>query len=105
MILLKIAGYNQQRLDRSCSGGGVSIYVKETMRLLIRNDIPSEKLEMLSVEVQPSNGIPFSLFADSDLQTLRLIFLPRQRRFFHILTRKLKEIMLMGIATVTYPLK
>ena len=37
----------------------VSIYVKETIRFLIRNDIPSENFEMLCVEVQPPKCKPF----------------------------------------------
>ena len=87
----EIAGYSQKRLDRSCFGGGVSIYVRETIRFLIRNDIPSENLEMLCVEVQPPKCQPFLLFAGTDPQTHRLVFLPRQREFFHILTRKPKS--------------
>ena len=39
----EIAGYNQQRLDRSCFGRGVSIYVRETIRVLIRN-VPPVKI-------------------------------------------------------------
>ena len=82
----EIAGYNQQRLDKFCFGGVVSIYARETIRFLIRNDSPSENLEMLYVEAQPSNCRPFLLFVATDPQTLQLVFLPRQRRFFHILT-------------------
>ena len=55
----EIAGYIQKRLDRSSFGAGVSIFVRETIRFLIRNDIHSENLEMLCVEVQPPKCQPF----------------------------------------------
>ena len=87
----EIAGYSQKRLDRSCFGWGVSVYVRETITFLIRNDIPSENLEMLCVEVQPPKCQPFLIICWYRPPNALVCILPRQREFFHILTRKPKS--------------
>ena len=51
--LTEITGYKQLRLDRSRSGGGISIYVRDTLKFQIRNDIPDESIELLCIEIQP----------------------------------------------------
>ena len=45
--LTEITGYKQLGLDRSSIDGGVSIYVRDTLKFQIRNDIPDESIELL----------------------------------------------------------
>ena len=49
--LTEISGYQQQRLDRTCNGGGVSLYVREPIKMTPRLEVPSEGLELLCVEI------------------------------------------------------
>ena len=49
--ITEITGYNQQHLDRSRFGGGVSIYVRNSIMYTSRYDIPHDNLEMLCIEV------------------------------------------------------
>ena len=39
--------------------GGISLYVRETLKLLIRNDIPGESIELLCIEIQRLKCKPF----------------------------------------------
>ena len=58
--ITEIAGYNQQRLDRSRFRGGVSIYVRDTIKFHARNDILNDNLEILCIEVHPPNSKAYS---------------------------------------------
>jgi len=57
--LTSIPGYNQVRLERSNHGGGVAIYIKENIRFKHRNDIPTNGLETVCIEVEPPKQNPF----------------------------------------------
>ena len=43
--LTDITGYQQVRLDRTRNGGGVSVYIRESIKFRIRSDIPKNDLE------------------------------------------------------------
>ena len=49
----EIAGFKEVRLDRSRQGGGVSLYLRDSIQYILRNDIPNSNLELLCIEVQP----------------------------------------------------
>ena len=53
----------QVRLDRSRQGGGVSLYVRDSIEYILRNDIPNSNLELLFIEVQPYKSKPLLLIA------------------------------------------
>ena len=57
--ITEISGYSQQRLDRSCFGGGVSMYVRNSIIYTSRYDIPHENLEMLCIDVLLPKCRPF----------------------------------------------
>ena len=61
--ITKIAGFKQVRLDRSRQGGGVSLYVRDSIQYILRNNIPNSNLELLCIEVQPYKSKPFLLIA------------------------------------------
>ena len=61
--LTEISGHQQKRLDRSRNGGGVSLYVKDILKMAARDDIPSDGLELLCVEVSPPKRKPFLVVA------------------------------------------
>ena len=58
--ITEISDYSQLSLDRSRFGGGVSIYVRNSIKYTSRYDIPHEYLEILCIEVQLSKCMPFS---------------------------------------------
>ena len=61
--LTEIPGYQQKRLDRTCNGGGVALYVRDSIKMTPRDDVPSEGLELLCVETSPPKSKPFLVVA------------------------------------------
>ena len=59
--LTNVAGYQQERLERTCNGGGVSIYIRNSIKYKPRPDVPVDDLEIICIEVEPPKASP-SLF-------------------------------------------
>ena len=57
--LTKVPGYQQIRLDRTCHGGGISIYVQDSVNFKPRDDIPIDGLELICIEIEPPKSKPF----------------------------------------------
>ena len=61
--LTHIPGYQHIRHDRSCTGGGVSIYIRDSIKFRHRSDIPAEELELICIEIEPPKSKSFILLA------------------------------------------
>ena len=63
--LVGIDGYSIKRRDRNRNGGGVAIYIKDSIvdKCSIRVDLPESSLESLCLEVLPFRAAPFLVFA------------------------------------------
>ena len=61
--LLAVPGYQYQRLDRTCNGGGVSLYITDTPAYKLRDDIPIEDLELIYVEMQLPKSKPYFIIS------------------------------------------
>ena len=57
--LIAIDDYSLKRCDRNRNGGGVALYVKNTVNFKPREDFPNKSLELISIEVEPKNSLPF----------------------------------------------
>ena len=64
---VNINGYNIYRNDRNANGGGVAIYVKESLSEPTVK-IKSDKLELVALEFTSNHAKPFSLCAGNVLQ-------------------------------------
>ena len=42
--LTEISGYQQKRLERTCHGGGVAFYIRDSIKMTPRDDVPSDGL-------------------------------------------------------------
>ena len=51
--LTDITRYQQVRFDRTCSGGGVSIYIRESIKFRTPSDAPKNDLELICIEIKP----------------------------------------------------
>ena len=67
--LTSIAGYQQERLEMTCNGGGVSIYVRDSINYKPRPDVPVEDLEIICIEVEPTK-LCFMLLGVSGVEEL-----------------------------------
>ena len=94
--LTEVTGYKQLRLDRSRSGGGISLYVRETLKFLIRNDIPGDGIELLCIEIQPLKCKPFLFLAWYRPPNDPVCTFHKFERVLSYLDKENKEIILMG---------
>ena len=89
--LTEISGYQLQRLDRTCNGGDVSLFVRYSMKIKPRLDLPSEGLELLCVEISPPKSNPFLFLIGIDQQMTQLIPLISWKKHLLSLPRKAKK--------------
>ena len=61
--LTSVAGYQQERLDRTGNGGGVSIYVRDSIKYKRRLDVPTDDLELICIEIEPPKSKSFVFLA------------------------------------------
>ena len=54
-----IFGYNIIRKDRNRNGGGVALYIRDTISLSERNDLIPDRLEMIFIEVNRPHSKSF----------------------------------------------
>ena len=59
----ELVGYQQERLDRTEDGGGVSVYVRDSIKYKRRLDVPTDDLELICIEVEPSKSKYFLVLA------------------------------------------
>ena len=57
--LIAIDDYSLKRCDRNRNGGGVALYVKNTVNFKPREDFPNKSLELICIEVEPKSSLPF----------------------------------------------
>ena len=94
--LTHIPGYQQVFHDRSCDGGGVSIYIRDSMKFRHRSDIPAQELELIFIEIEPPKIKSFIVLAwyrpSSDLANV----FNRLEIAISYLDREKKELILFG---------
>ena len=63
--LVSIDGSSIKRRDCSRNGGGVALYIKNSIidKCSIRVDLPKSSLESLCLELKPIRGAPFLVLA------------------------------------------
>ena len=61
--LVSLGDFCLCRYDRSKQGGGVALYVRNTVRFEPREDLPNKSLELICIEVEPPNSNPFVVIA------------------------------------------
>ena len=94
--LTNIPGYQHVRHDRSCRGGGISIYIRDSINFKLRSDIPAEELELICIEIEPPKSKSFIVLAwykpPSDLVSV----FNRLEIAISYLDRENKELLLLG---------
>ena len=61
--LTDVAGYLQERLERTCNGGGVSIHIRDSIKYKPRPDVPVDDLGISCIEIEPPKGKSFLVLA------------------------------------------
>ena len=99
---LNISEYNLIRKDRNRAGGGVVVYIREAISYLNRNDLVSDHLEMIIIEISQPHSKPFIVSAfyrpsNSDLDLFNECDL-----FFKKCDSEDKELLLVGDLNCDY---
>ena len=94
--LTAINGYEQERLDRTCHGGGVSIYIRNSINYKRRTDLPRGDLELICIQVLPSLNKPFLLLAWYRPPSDTVETFHKLDKFLAFLASEDKEIILLG---------
>lgn len=59
--IIYIDGFKLRRADINRSGGGVAIYINNTFKLEVREDLPDNSLELLCIKIAPVQSRPFNV--------------------------------------------
>ena len=93
---VSIVGYNLLRRDRNRHGGGVAIFLRETLNFEHRTDIKAQNLEIICIEIKPKCSKPFSVLAwyrppNHETETLEEL-----NDLVELLDKENKEIIVIG---------
>ena len=94
--LTSVAVYQQERLDRTCNGGGVSKYVRDSIKYKRRLDIPSDDLELICIEVDPPKSMPFLVLAWYRPPSAPVASFNKLEKALSFLDKEGKEMILIG---------
>ena len=91
-----IPGYEQVRLERSNHGGGVAIYIKDNIRFKHRNDISTNGLETICIEVEPPKAKSFLVLAWYRPPSDTIETFDKMEKVLSYLDTEGKELILLG---------
>ncbi|MEN8446458.1 MAG: endonuclease/exonuclease/phosphatase family protein, partial [Cyanobacteria bacterium J06555_13] len=91
-----LSGYQQERLDRTSGGGGVSIYIRESINYKSRTDIPADDLEIICIEVEPPKSKSFLVLAWYRPPNDPVASFIKLEKVLSFLDKENKEIILLG---------
>ena len=94
--LASVAGYQQERLDRTCNGGGVSIYIRDSIKYKPRSDVPVDDLEIICIEVEPPKSKSFLVLAWYRPPSDPVASFDKLEKVLSFLDKEGKEIILLG---------
>ena len=103
--LVGISGFSIERHDRNRNGGGVALYIKDSLmdKSTVRNDLPNSSSESLCVEIKPTSSAPFlvlALYRPPDASSEMFDQLEKTLEF---LDREGKDIIFLGDTLPNYP--
>ena len=94
--LTDVPGFQQVRLDRSCYGGGVIIYIRNPIVYKTCSDIPTDDLELLCVEIIPPRSRPFLILSWYRPPGSQVECFQKLQKILSYLDNENKEIILLG---------
>ena len=94
--LTAIRSYQEERLERSARGGGVSIYIRDSIRFNRRMAVPIEDLESICIEIMPQKCSSFFVLAWYRLPSDPIRTFEKLETALSFLDKEGKEIILLG---------
>ena len=94
---ITIENYSEPvRCDRNRHGGGVAVFVKESISYSVRTDLPIGDLEIVCIEVKPKRSSPFVILAWYRPPKYDTLSFTELERVLKVLDSEGKEIILIG---------
>ena len=93
---INIPSYKSIRKDRNRNGGGVVIYVRQQISFPDRNDLVSDSLEMICIEIERPHSKPFLLSAWYRPPNSELNIINEYELFLFKCDSESKEMIIMG---------
>eukprot|EP00794_Sanderia_malayensis_P016541 gene16541-18216_t len=94
--LTSVAGYQQERLERTCNGGGVSIYIRDSIKYKRRLDVPIDDLEIICIEVNPPKSKSFLVLAWYRPPSDPVVSFNKLEKVLSFFDKEGKEVILLG---------
>ena len=94
--ILAIPNYKLEREDRNRHGGGVAVYIRDSIKHTRREDIPKSGLELVCVKVQPVKASPFLVIAWYRPPSEPVASFEKLEQVLQYLENEDKEIILLG---------
>ena len=94
--LLEIEGYTLHREDRNRNGGGVAVYVRNSLKHNRRTAIPDKSLELICIEIEPIKARSFHIFAWYRPQSALIESFKKLEGNLEFFDRENKEMIILG---------
>ena len=96
--MVSIEGYTIKRCDRDRHGGGVAIYVKDTLldKFTVQEDFPKSNLELVCIEIKPFHAASFFVVAWYRPPNVSVDAFDQMEECLQFLDKEDKETILLG---------
>ena len=91
-----ITGHQQVYLDRTCNGGGVSIYISDSIKFRTSSDVPKNDLELICIEIEPPKSKLFLVLAWYKPSRAPVDAFVKLEKVIYLSDKGGKEIILLG---------
>jgi exonuclease III len=94
--MIHIDGYDVVRKDRARNGGGVCIYLRNSINYKVRSDLVPDQLEVVCLEIMKPNSQPFILFTVYRPPSASQDFFTHFESFIKSIDDEMKETIILG---------
>ena len=103
--LTGINGFEHERMDRTSNGGGVAIYIKDSISYQLRKDIPHNDLELICVEILPPKAKSYFVVAWYRPPSNPVESFSKLELILSFLDKEEKEVILLGDTNCDFTVK
>ena len=103
--LTRINGFEHERKDRTSNGGGVAIYIKDSISYKLRKDIPHNELEFICVEILPPKAKSYFVVAWYRPPSNLVESFSKLELILSFLDKEEKELILLGDTNCDFTVK
>ena len=103
--LTRINGFEHERKDRTSNGGGVAIYIKDSISYKLRKDIPHNELELICVEILPPKAKSYFVVAWYRPPSNPVESFSKLELILSFLDKEEKEVILLGDTNCDFTVK